>query len=320
MAELVNIVSAIQKEIQKAGVTLTLNGERLLVTGPAGSHCLRLVRLYRPASADVERAAAPDVLLVLSAATQKAARAAAPFNHILVPEGGYRLILPGIALRREVDVSSEEVRQVRLMGRTGVLAESLLLGGARAWSVQELATDAHVSTTLAHRVLTRLEGEGLLLAKGSGPAKRRQVVNSKALAELWSQEEKPHTVALRGYLYANSTEALAKRILSLYPESAIGGTLAANLYKPTLTKVAPPLRVWVPGDFDSDHLKEVGFQPTGEGASIEFLQSKDDSWRVHRSLEGIARVSPWRAWLEVARVEGRTKELADALLTDLGGH
>ena len=237
MTDLINIVLAIQKEIQKAGVSLTLDGERLKVTGPAGSHCLRLVRLYRPASADVERAAAPDALLVLSSATQKAAWAAAPFNHILVTEGGYRLILPGIALRREVDVSSEEVRQVRLMGRTGVLAESLLLGGARAWSVQELATNAKTSTTLAHRVLTRLQSEGLLLSKGHGPAKRRQVVNAKALAELWSQEEKPHTVALRGYLYSNSTEALARRILELYPGVAVGGTLAAALLHNGLTRI-----------------------------------------------------------------------------------
>lgn len=319
MPELVNIVTKIHKEIQKAGVSLALDGERLLVTGLAGSHYLRLVRLYRPASADIEQAAAPDVLLVLSAATQKAARAAAPFNHILVPEGGYRLVLPGIALRREVNVLPEIARQVRLMGRTGVLAESLLLGGARAWSVQELATDAHASTTLAHRVLTRLEGEGLLLAKGSGPSKRRQVTNLKALAELWNQEEKPPAVALRGYLYASSTEALAKRVLGLYPESAVGGTLAANLYKPTLTKIAPPLRVWVPGDFDPVHLKEVGFQQAEEGANIEFLQLKEDPWQVHRNSEGIARVSSWRAWLEVAAIEGRTKELADALLMDLGG-
>ena len=319
MTELVNIVPKIQKEIQKAGVTLTLDGERLLVTGPAGSHCLRLVRLYRPASADVEQAAAPDALLVISAATRKAARAAAPFNHILVPEGGYRLVLPGIALRREVNVLPEIARQVRLMGRTGVLAESLLLGGTRAWSVQDLATDAHASTTLAHRVLTRLEGEGLLLAKGSGPSKRRQVANLKALAELWSQEEKSPTVALRGYLYASSTEALAKRVLGLYPGAAVGGTLAANLYKPTLTKVAPPLRVWVPSDFDPDPLKEVGFQQAEEGANIEFLQLKEDPWSVHRNCEGIARVSQWRAWLEIAAIEGRTKELADALLMDLGG-
>lgn len=320
MAEIVNIVASIQKEIQGTGIALVLDGERLVMTSSAGQHCLKLVRLYRPASADVERAAAPDVLLVLSAATQKAAQAAAPFNHILVPEGGYRIVLPGVALSRGTSVSPETARKVRLMARTGVLAESLLLGGNRFWSVQELAADAQTSTTLAHRVLTRLEEEGLLRAKGSGPSKRRQVANAKALAELWSQEEKPPKVALRGFLYGGSTEVLAKRILELYPEAAVGGTLAANLYKPTLTKVAPPLRVWVPGAFDPDRLLKAGFQAVGEGANIELLQAKDDPWRVHRSLEGTARVSGWRAWLEVSRVEGRTKELADALLTDLGGH
>jgi hypothetical protein len=319
--EFVNILAAIQKEIQGAETKFTLEGENLVLRTPGGSHCLRIVRLHRPASSDVERVASPEVLLVLSGATQKAARAAAPYNHVLVPEGGYRLVLPGIALFRSASIAAPEAsRRVQLTGRTGVLAESLLLGGGRLWSVQELASDAQVSKALAHRVLVRLEDEGLLRVQGSGPSKKRQVVNRKALAELWSQEEKPPQVALLGYLYASSTEALAARLLELYPDATVGGILAANLHKPTLTKVAPPLRIWVSGGFSPDPLQEIGFQKTSEGANIELVQLREDPWRVHCvNAPGIARVSAWRAWLEIARLEGRTKELADALLAALIG-
>jgi hypothetical protein len=319
MNELVNIVASIQKEIQGTHITLTLEENHLHITGPAGSLRLRLVQLYRPSSADVLREAAPDALLVLMTATQKAAQAAAPFNYVVAPDGGYRIVAPGVALSRQRTALPEVTRQVRLAGRTGVIAESLLLGRERGWSVQELATSASVSTALSHRVITRLEGEGQLLSQGNGPEKTRRVANLKALAELWSEEEKEPTVALRGYLYGSSTEALARQILGVYPEAAVGGVLAANLYRPVLTKVAPPLRIWIPGNFDSDHLQAIGFQATADGANIEFVQSKDDPWNVHRNVDGITKVSSWRAWREISHLEGRVRELADSLLNDLGG-
>ncbi len=318
MADLVNTLMLLQREIQGSGITLQLENDQVRLEGPAGSACLRIVRLYRPSADDVAREASPKVLLVLMAATRKAVQAASQHNHIVAPGGGYRIVAPGIALIHDsTSIPTEVTRQVRLTGRTGVLAESLLLGGKRDWSVRDLAASSKVSPALAHRVVTRLEHEGLLTAQGHGPTTTRAVNNPRALAELWSQEEKLPKPILRGFLYGASTEALARKVLDVCPGCAVGGTLAANLYKPVLTRVAPPIRIWAPSDFVSENVQAVGFQQTDSGANIEFVQTRQDPWRVHMNTEGLPRVSQWRAWVEIARAEGRTQELAAALLADL---
>lgn len=317
MDELVNTRAAILREVQGSGIDIRFEDDYAHITGPQGASSFRLARLYRPSSDDVEREAGEGVLLIINAATQKAAKAAARHNHILVPEGGYRIVAPGIALIHHSKLTTEAPRQARLSGRTGVIAETLLLGGKREWPVRELASAAKVSTGLAHRVMARLEREGLLSSMGSGPEKSRVLSNAKALAELWSQEERVPKPTLRGFLYAPSTEALARKILDECPEGAAGGVFAANLYNPVLTRVQPPLRIWVPTTFELDRFQGIGFQTTDEGANVEFTQCKEDPWQVYMNHEEIPRVSKWRAWLEIANTGGRTQELADALLAEL---
>ena len=318
MANLVNTLARLQREIEGAGIAFQLGEDQVRLAGPASSTCLRIVSLCRPSSRDIEREAAPDVLLVLTAPSQKAVRAAEKTNHVVIPGDSYRIVAPGVALIRETHEPIVEVsRQVRLMGRTGVLAESLLLGGGREWSIRELAADAGVTPALAHRAVTRLEREALLARHGEGPRTRRVVTNPRALAELWSQEEKIPAPFLRGFLYDSSMEDLARKVLGVCPEGAVGGALAANLYRPVLTRIAPPVRLWVPDDFAPAALEAIGFQSTASGANIEFVQSKENPWRVHRNSDGLPRISKWRAWLEVANAEGRTQELAEALLSDL---
>ena len=318
MADLVNILTQLQEEISDSGMTLRLDEDRIRIAGPAGSFCLRIVRLYRPSSADIEREAAADVLLVLTAPSQPALRSALHTNHILLPGGGCRIVVPGIALIHDSrTVPVEASRHVRLMGRTGVLAESLLLGGRKEWSVHELASDAGVSPALAHRVFTRLEREALVLRRGDGPRTVRVLVNPPALAALWRQEEKMPRPFLRGFLYSASTEALARNVLDLCPGSAVGGTLAANLYRPVLTRVNPPIRIWVPDDFSPAVIAAAGFQQTDSGANVEFVQAKENPWQVHLNTKNLRRVSKWRAWVEIAHAEGRTQELAEALLSEM---
>ncbi len=318
MANLVNTLAHLQREIEGANIAVQLGEDQVRFSGPAGTSCLRIVSLYRPSTRDIEREAAPDVLLVLTAPTQKAIQAAEKTNHVVIPGGSYRIVVPGIALignAHAIPVAAS--RQVRLMGRTGVVAETLLLGGRREWSVRELGADAGVAPALAHRTVTRLEREALLVRHGEGPRTTRVLSNPRGLAELWSQEEKIPEPFLRGFLYGSSMEELARKVLEICPGGAAGGALAANIYRPVLTRVAPPVRIWVPDDFDPDALDTIGFQPTASGANIEFVQVKENPWRVHRSTEDLSRVSKWRAWLEIANAEGRTQELAEALLSEL---
>jgi len=163
----------------------------------------------------------------------------------------------------------------------------------------------------------RLERAGLMTASGSGPEKTRTLSNPRALAELWSEEEGPPQRSIRGFLYNSSTERIAHSLLRFCPDGAVGGVLAANVYKPILTRVPPPVRIWIPELYAEDNLKGSGFEQTDEGANIELVRSKNDPWLVHIASDSIRRISPWRAWLEVSSARGRTKELADGLLLDL---
>ncbi len=321
MDNFVNKVAQLQRLVFPANIDVQadLEIETLRFRSPLGLTCLRLVRLYRPSSQEVRQAGAQDVLLVLTSPSRKALEAATETNYLVLPDGACRIVAGGIVLILETSSSPVKASQsVRLTGKTGIVAETLLLGGSRRWAVRELAQEAQVSPALAHRVLHRLEEEGLLVSEGSGPEKVRVVRQLRALAELWSQEERKPQTVLRGFLYGTSLEAIAQQVLSLYPEGAIGATLAANLYCPTLTRVPPPLRLWVKGDFDPTILKSLGFERTEEGANLEFVTSKDDPWRVHRNSEGAPKVSKARAWIEIADRGGRTEELADALLQELG--
>jgi hypothetical protein len=277
-----------------------------------------MIRLYRPSSEDIKRHAATDTLMILSAPTQKAARAAIEYNHIAIPQGQFRIVAPGIAVIHLPATETEQTtRQVRLSGRTGAVAESLLLHPSRPWSVRELALCAQVSAPLAHRVIARLEREGILESSGQGPEKTRRLTNAHTLAELWSQEEKVPAPILKGYLYATSVESLAENIVSAIPGSAIGGTLAANSYKPVLTRVNPPIRIWIPSTVGKASIMETGVQQTDSGANLEFCQVKDDPWSIHVSDKRVPSVSRWRAWMEIAHAEGRTQELANSLLSEL---
>lgn len=309
-----NALDGIRAELDGSGVSLSFDGVLVHIAGPAGTAPLRVVDLYRPSSEDVEKGATPDVLLLLRSASSKALAAAQRHNHISVPSGGYRIVTPGVVLINRQEPSPPQAsRQVRLTGLTGVVAETLLLENGRAWSVRDLAAQAHVSSSLAHRVLTRLEREGILNAQGRGQGKTRVLSNVRGLAELWSQEEKRPKPVARGFCYGPSLEAVARKILSLCPGLAVGGTLAANLYKPVLTQPPPPVRLWAPSDFPLSALKAHGFEETESGANIEVLQAENDPWQVHTTRHGLPKVSPWRAWLEIAAVPGRTEELADAL-------
>ncbi|HET6382610.1 MAG TPA: hypothetical protein VFJ58_04395 [Armatimonadota bacterium] len=156
-ADFVNTLQRIEKRIQGSGFTFDSDlRDYFLIRGETSVKArLKLVRLHSPSSTDVLNKASPDALLVISGASQKAAKAAAGVNHILVPDGGFRIVAPGVALIHGADVRDETStpRQVKFAGRTGVVAETLLLAGRVNWSVHRLAAASNVSPGLVVRVV-----------------------------------------------------------------------------------------------------------------------------------------------------------------------
>jgi hypothetical protein len=326
MDDLVNKLRQVARQVEDANIDLTLVGDELLVRTPSGNTWFDVIRLYRPSSTSIKEAVGyPFVtekkkVLILTAATKKAIEAAAPYNHITLPEGSLRLMAPGLALIHEAqaDAASAEKR-TKLAGRTGVVAETLLQFPGMPWSIHELAHRSKVSPTLVHRVLTRLEAADMVISKGFGPEKTRMLHNPSALAELWSEEDQPQTPVLRGYIYGSSPETIVHKMQRAFQSHAMaaGGVLAANSYEPILTKMPFPIRMWLPGNFLFNWLDEVGFEETTEGHNLEICQARYDSWQVHAEFTDFPRVSAWRAWMEIAQATGRTQELAEALLAKL---
>jgi hypothetical protein len=314
--EIVNAVGRIEALVQDSQITFKVENGYLRIEGPGVSTQLKIKKLNRPSSEEIRASADNDTLLVIRSISEKAAQVASGFNHIIIPTGGFRIVGLGLALLNSGLKHREEKRSVKLRGRSGVIAESLLLGGIRQWSVAELAEASQVSPALAHRVLSRLEEEGLVEVHGSGNEKRRSVKKMQALAELWSDEEESPQTIFRGYIYKADINVLAAWATTNMQNSCVGGILAANQYKPILTRVNPPVRIWVPTSFTIHRDVPFELDQAVEGANIEICQSKDDGWMIHMDRNRNL-LSKWRAWVEVSHEQGRTKELADAILTEL---
>ncbi len=129
MDELVNRVTQLQKLVVPAGMDILIEAEHLRISSPLGSARLRLVRLYRPSAQDIEQFGKPDVLLVVTYPTRKALEAAAQTNYLVLPDGACRVVTSGVVM--VLDISSPLAKvshSVKLTGRTGIVAETLLLG------------------------------------------------------------------------------------------------------------------------------------------------------------------------------------------------
>jgi hypothetical protein len=124
--------------------------------------------------------------------------------------------LPGLPFHIEGRRTEKPARgaapPTRLRGKAGVAAQALLLQPAREWSVNELAAEAGIAAALAHRVLTRLEREGLVKAEGSGPQRFRTRTNPTALLDLWAEEQADRQRRTAGHLLAQTPQQLVERL------------------------------------------------------------------------------------------------------------
>lgn len=216
--------------------------------------------------------------------------------------GNAHLDLPGLLFHIEGTTGRparlvEKTPPTRLQGKAGTAAEALLLDTGRAWRVNDLAEKAQVSTGLAHRVLTRLEGDGILAVEGKGPKRVRLVKNPTALLDLWAEENAEKPVRTPAYLLAQTPRKLIDQIGQNLDragiEYAITGAAAASLVAPFVTAV-PVVDVWVdartaPREFlhavhaePVDGGQNVVFHQATNGAPLAFREKVEDLWVTNR--------------------------------------
>lgn len=198
--------------------------------------------------------------------------------------GNAHVELPGVLIhlaRATVPLRRAGETTPRLSGRAGVIAQALLLHRDLPWQVQALAKTARASVGLAHRVLARLEREGVVAVEGAGPRRRRRVTNPTALLDLWAEEQVRRPLRTLGYVLGQTprqvTARVGERLGKAGIDYALTGAAAAALVAPFVTAV-PVTDVWVAAAAAPDALlRATQADAVADGHNVVFMQGDDDT-------------------------------------------
>lgn len=216
------------------------------------------------------------------------------------------------------------VPPTRLKGKAGLAAQALLLQPDRVWTVRDLADEAGIATGLAHRVLARLEKEGIAAAEGSGPQRVRHVVNPTALLDLWAEEQIDRPRRTLAFLLAQTPQQLVERLGENLDRAgidyALTGAAGASLLAPFVTAI-PVTELWVAPTAATEELLQGGrADPVTEGQNVVFLQAKDDAPLAFRErVKEIWIANRFRLYADLRRDPRRGQEQADHLRQEVIG-
>ena len=261
-------------------------------------------------------------LLIVAGETTVEARTILEEHGIGVMDGlgNAHLELPGLLFHLEAHRprrrAAGPVTPIRLRGKAGIAAQALLLQPDRQWKVKDLAQEAGVATGLAHRVLARLEEEGVLVAVASGPQRVRRIVNRAALLDLWAEEQLERPRRTLGHLLAQTPQQLIQQLTINLGRAgidyALTGAAAANLVAPFVTAI-PVVEVWVAETAAPAALRAAA-DPVTEGQNVVFLQAKDDAPLAFREQRRDLWVANrFRLYADLRRDPRRGREQADHL-------
>ncbi|TLM78038.1 MAG: hypothetical protein FDZ70_04695 [Actinobacteria bacterium] len=234
---------------------------------------------------------------------------------------------PFVAIRQDRRIATQKDRNpnIGLGGMTGVAAQQLLLDARDWWRVTELAADAGVAAGTAQACFKRLEQLDMVEAVGSGPRKRRRVVNKRRLLEYWAQAARAErTRALGVFLAAQGPVELARRLSGRLREAgidhAVTGACGALLVAPHVTDVRR-CEVWVnAAASDAAILDAVGADPIEKGANVTFLRGRNDAALFgHRMIEDVEVANPLRLYADLLEDPRRGEEQAGFLLDTVLG-
>lgn len=273
----------------------------------------------------------PDLrLLLIADKTTAEAREILQEHGIAVIDGlgNAHIELPGLLFHleghRRPQKSGAATPPTRLRGKAGVVAQALLLNPERAWQVKDLAKEAEVSPPLVHRVVARLENEGLMIAEGAGPNRVRRVTNPTALLDLWAEENLERTTRTPAHLLARTPRLLLKELGTNLGRSgidyALTGAGAASLVAPFITAV-PVAELWVAATAAPDELYDgAQADPVTDGENVVFLQAKDDTPLAFREKKNdLWLANRFRLYADLRRDPRRGREQAENLRREVIG-
>lgn len=252
--------------------------------------------------------------------------------------GVCHLVAPGLLVHVELEDLAEPPstrrRPARLVGLSGVIAETILLRFQEDHiRVSDLAEASRASLGLTSRVLQELERDELLVSRGAGPRKKRQLVNPAGLLDRWAEQEVAPEQTTQLFVWAQTVPALYDKLSGLQQEEfgwAVAGVGAANLHVPTLTRLPDPA-IWLTASVAPTRVAEaLNGEIVDQGGNLRVLQTDRDPALHHSELRGfrtsevgigdrpISVVSKPRAYVESVRAPQRGEEVAANLRDTLG--
>lgn len=224
--------------------------------------------------------------------------------------GAAHVMLPDLYLHIEGRTSRRKDRAPIRAG-LGVVAvraiQCLLAEPTRQWSVPDLAHAAACSTGEAHRVLTRLQTEGLVSASGRARTLRRTVNNPGDLLDWLSTVPSARRIRERRYAFVYSPDpaALTTYISAYGIEAnltyAFTGAAAAHIYGATVTTAIPVITLRIAADVSLDdacvrlHAEQVDIGP-----NLLLVRDLGDVGTHERKFNGPVPISlPVRVWLDM---------------------
>lgn len=224
--------------------------------------------------------------------------------------GAAHLVAPGLFLHIEPAAQRFEatIPPPRGIGALGVrVVQTLLADHAEEWAVTALAEKAGVSAGEAHRVVLKLETEGLLSATGAGKARRRRVANPHDLLEWLARVPAARRIHARAkaFLYARDPDDLMARFTHTANECALTyamtGAAAAYVMGTRATTALTELMIRVPPTLDlADVAKTVGAEVVEGGTNLTFVSDVGEVGIYGRAMCAPAYVAPpVRIWLDM---------------------
>lgn len=187
------------------------------------------------------------------------------------------------------------------------VVQVLLTEAEREWSVTDLAQDAGVSLGEAHKVLSRLDAEGLVATTGTAKTRRRAVRQPTDLLDWLAtvpSARKSHA-RLKAFLYTPDPDALLTRLAFHAHQStatwAVTGAAAARVMGMGAVTALPTVLVRVPakpGLAEAAH--SLGVEPVESGANVMLLADVGEVGTRHAVRVGPMSVAPpVRIWLDM---------------------
>ncbi len=205
-------------------------------------------------------------------------------------------------------------------GRRAFVLHALLFHNNRWFGVNDIANITGIAPSTASDVLTELERLDWVESRGLGPKKERHLAKPSELLNAWTNEmvSLSQPIQHRYYVPGEKSETLLRRLAETFSvhgvDYAVGYESAAQLYAPFLSAISQTRAHAVPNRSLEDALAALGARSVTEGANLTIVDAKSGGDLLFRNeIDGVWLASPIQVYLDLARGEGRAKEMAEHL-------